>query len=166
MAFVTPTNVAPGNVLTASRYNQDVVENMDQLAPFFSAWSSWTPVLKQGTTTFGFTNTRSRYLSIGKMVMATTDLTVTSGTGQVNQRVSLEFGTGGTALPTAASSAGIGGSFMVFDAGNTIFAGYARGNGTAAVQFNRDGNGNDFGIGDIQMTTNDTLRAMFIYEAA
>jgi hypothetical protein len=28
MAFVTPTNVAPGNLLTASRYNQDVVGNV------------------------------------------------------------------------------------------------------------------------------------------
>jgi hypothetical protein len=31
MAFVTPTDVATGEVLTASRYNQDVVENMDSL---------------------------------------------------------------------------------------------------------------------------------------
>ena len=29
MAFVTPTDVATGEVLTASRYNADVVENMD-----------------------------------------------------------------------------------------------------------------------------------------
>jgi hypothetical protein len=31
MAFVTPTDVATGEVLTASRYNQDVVENMSVL---------------------------------------------------------------------------------------------------------------------------------------
>lgn len=31
MAFITPTDVAPGNVLTAARYNQDVVENTKQL---------------------------------------------------------------------------------------------------------------------------------------
>jgi hypothetical protein len=31
MAFVTPTDVATGEVLTASRYNQDVVENVIQL---------------------------------------------------------------------------------------------------------------------------------------
>ena len=166
MAFVTPTNVTVGSVLTASRYNADVTANMTELAPFFSEWTSWTPVLKQGTTTFGITNSRSRYLSVGKMVMATTDLIVTSGTGQASQAVLVEFGTGGTALPTAANAAGIGGSFMVFDAGNTIFAGYARGSSTTSVLFNRDGNGNTFGIGDIQMTTNDILRATFIYEAA
>ena len=31
MAFVTPTDVATGEVLTASRYNQDVVANMEAL---------------------------------------------------------------------------------------------------------------------------------------
>jgi hypothetical protein len=31
MAFVTPTDVATGDVLTASRYNQDVVENVTAL---------------------------------------------------------------------------------------------------------------------------------------
>jgi len=67
MAFITPTNVATGDVLTATRYNADTVANMTEMAPFFGTWTSWTPTLSGGFSN-GNATTVGRYLKVGKMV--------------------------------------------------------------------------------------------------
>jgi hypothetical protein len=68
MAFTNPTNVSVGSVLTASRYNQDVVGNWNM---FGAAWTTFTPTLTAVTTNpnLGSTGTTNgAYLQLGKFV--------------------------------------------------------------------------------------------------
>jgi len=89
MAFVTPTNVTVGSVLTASKYNADVTENMTQLAPLFAAWTAYTPVWTN--LTVGNATNTGRYSQVGKWVVYQGQITwgsTTSATGS-NTTVSL-----------------------------------------------------------------------------
>jgi hypothetical protein len=107
MAFITPGTVVAGDVLTAARYNQDVVANGTELAPFFGAWESYTPVLTAATTnpTLGTgSNSTARYLKVGRLVIYTFSITFgTSGTaaGSGEYRVSLPFGRASSSSPPA-----------------------------------------------------------------
>jgi hypothetical protein len=62
MAFVIPTDVTVGSVLTASRYNADVVENMTAIG---GAWESYTPTFTNVTTTGGTID--AKYVAAGKL---------------------------------------------------------------------------------------------------
>lgn len=64
MPYVAPTSVSTGDVLTAARYNSDVVGNWATLA---GAWSTWTPTLTG--ITLGNGTLEARYLQIGKLVV-------------------------------------------------------------------------------------------------
>jgi hypothetical protein len=77
MAFDNLTDVTVGSVLTASRYNEDVVDNMTELAPFFGAWTSWTPTVSQ-TGARTITNQQSRFLQVGKLVNLYAGVTITN----------------------------------------------------------------------------------------
>ena len=68
MPYVAPTSVSTGDVLTAARYNSDVVGNWTTLG---GAWSTWTPTLTGITvgTGVGAGTLEARYLQIGKLVM-------------------------------------------------------------------------------------------------
>ena len=94
MAWVTPTNVATGDVLTAATWNQAVVANAVEVAPFFGAWTSYTPTLSQGASTnITKTVTAARYLKVGRMVAIYVRLAITgAGTGANEIRVSLPSG--------------------------------------------------------------------------
>lgn len=82
MPFANPTSVTAGSVLTASRYNADVVGNWNTFA---DAWTSWTPTVDASS---GWkptlTNTGSRYLKIGRLVLFYATFTInTVNTGSV-----------------------------------------------------------------------------------
>jgi hypothetical protein len=62
MAFVIPTDVTVGSVLTASRYNADVVENMTAIG---GAWTSFTPTWTN--LTVGNATQNSAYIAAGKL---------------------------------------------------------------------------------------------------
>lgn len=62
MAWVTPSNVATGDVLTASKWNQDVVENWNALG---DAWTAYTPTWTN--LTVGNATQNSAYIAIGKL---------------------------------------------------------------------------------------------------
>ena len=66
MAWTTPGTATAGEVLTAAFWNANVRDNSNELAPFFAAWTTWTPSLT-GITTGNGTVT-AKYLQIGKMV--------------------------------------------------------------------------------------------------
>jgi len=98
MGWVTPSNVAPFDTLSASRWNQDVVANAAELAPFFGPWStSHTPALTAVTTnpTLGSgSSALSVYLKVGLLVIYR--FSITFGTSGVNAgsgvyRVSVPF---------------------------------------------------------------------------
>jgi hypothetical protein len=63
MAFVTPTEVTVGSVLTATRYNEDVVGNWEVFA---DAYTAFTPTLANLTQGNGTLVARER--KIGRMV--------------------------------------------------------------------------------------------------
>jgi hypothetical protein len=163
MAFVTPTDVATGEVLTASRYNQDVVENFTQLDPLFSAWTAYTPVWTNLTVGNG-TNT-GRYLQVGKAVVYQGQITwgsTTSATGS-NTTVSLPV--------TAATVTGLGfqGSGYINDAGSRFYmVNVWRGSATTALFVHSESGGAGLVTGTAPMTwaTSDALSWQLMYEAA
>lgn len=68
MAWVTPTNVSTGDVLTAAKWNQDVVENWNALG---GAWTSFTPSLTGFGTlsiTQGNSTVSGSYIKVGRYV--------------------------------------------------------------------------------------------------
>ena len=81
MAWTTPGTATAGDVLTAAFWNTQVRDNMVELAPFFGAWTDFTPTFTQGAT-LTYTKRRTRYLQIGKLVIAQISVDFTSaGTG-------------------------------------------------------------------------------------
>jgi hypothetical protein len=75
MAFVIPTDVTVGSVLTASRYNADVVENMTAIG---GAWTSYTPTWTN--LTVGNATQNSAYVEAGKLYFVRIGLTFGSTT--------------------------------------------------------------------------------------
>jgi hypothetical protein len=63
MAFVIPTDVTVGSVLTASRYNADVVANMTAIG---GAWTTYTPSFSNLTKGNG--TSEAAYMQAGKFV--------------------------------------------------------------------------------------------------
>jgi len=162
MAWVTPSNVATGDVLTAATWNQSVVANAAELAPFFGAWTSWTPTLKQSATPTQ-TNTRSRYVKVGKTVFATYVITIGSGTaGTSGQAITLDFSN----IGTAADAQAVVGGFRHFDAGSTNYVGIAVGSSTTVADFAVDGYGAQHGGQPVQLTNGDIFRGWLMIELA
>ena len=160
MAFVTPTDVATGEVLTASRYNQDVAENMTQLAPFFAAWTSYTPTLTQSGAV-AKTVTYAEYVQIGNFVWVQVSLTATgAGTGNNAITVTLPF--------AASSTAGVSGAAFVLDANVNSYVGTARGVTTTTVAFfQNQGGGTAIGQSpNFALANTDIVQFSAFYEAA
>ena len=109
MAWTTPGTAVAGDVLTAAFWNSNVRDNSLELAPFFSAWTDFSPTFSQGAT-ITYTKRRTRYLQIGKLVIA---------------QVSVDFTSAGTAgnvlsmtLPVtvvSVSNWNLVGSFLFYD---------------------------------------------------
>ena len=77
MAWTTPGTATAGDVLTASFWNTQVRDNMIELAPFMTTFTSWTPTIAQnGTRTI--TNTNSKYVKIGRFVFGRVNVTITN----------------------------------------------------------------------------------------
>ena len=76
MPWVNPTTVSTGDVLTASRYNSDVVANWNM---YGAAWTDWTPTLSGGWAN-GNATTTGKYLKIGRFVSYWTRVVVGSTT--------------------------------------------------------------------------------------
>jgi hypothetical protein len=164
MAWTNLGTVAPGDVLRANSgtaaYN-GVIGNFGELAPFFSAWTSWTPTLTQpGAITK--TVSGAHYVQIGKLVVANFYLTVT-GTGTGTNAVTV-------GLPVAcARTALIIGSGTIFDANvTTSYSGQWFNTATTSCIFVGDWSGqNAWGVTpNLALAANDLIRGTVIYEAA
>lgn len=117
MAWSIGSSVTAGSVLTASRYNQDAVDNLTELAPFFGAWTSWTPaVFQNGARTS--TNTASRFLKVGRLVVATSRLTITQA-GSAGNIISCTL----PSAPQATSGDFPIGTFIYFATSGTRYVG-------------------------------------------
>lgn len=144
--------------------SQDTTTNI-KASDIGSSWLTWTPVLSQGTTTFGISivGGTARYSQINKVVIAKAYVQVTSGTGQLSQafRCTLPVpnngsdGVFGNAWIYDSSSATAYNAINLWlDANRVVFAGDWSGGGTFGI------------VPAIQVTTNDYINLLCIYEAA
>jgi hypothetical protein len=119
------------------------------------ATTTWAPDLEQfgGIT---HTTNYATYLRLGGLVVAKCRLTATAaGTAGNAIRVSLPV--------TAADANSLGGSFRLFDTGNTNFAGTVIPSSTTMAGFQTDQDGNALGITAPTIASGDVLEATFIY---
>lgn len=169
MAWVTPTNVATGDVLTASKWNQDVVANAEAIG---GAWTSFTPSWTNVTLT-GATN-EGAYIAAGKLYIVRIKLTWGAGTAFT--------GAPTLTLPNSASlKAAYGTSFqlgtvlMVDSSAGAFYYGgvHAPSSGATTVRFlsfNASGTYLIAGSWDATNPTTwasgDRMEAQFMFEAA
>lgn len=118
MAWNAPSTWTSGAILTAAQLNAQLRDNMLELAPFFSAFSSWTPQVDQGATTnIAKTVNQGKYLKIGKLAILLAQVTMTAG------------GTAGSPVKIMSSSWSAVGTFsgqphgggFIYDASTTTY---------------------------------------------
>jgi len=71
VAFVAPSTVSSGDAVTAAAWNviaNDVIDHETYIGGTRSAWTAWTPTVTQGVSV-SLTNTNSKYLKIGSLVI-------------------------------------------------------------------------------------------------
>jgi hypothetical protein len=159
MAWTTLGTVAPGDVLRANSGTAAYNNVIGNLNVFASAWTSWTPVVTQGVNPT-FTNTRSRYIKVGRLVIATFAVAITSS-GTSNTAMALNFG----GIATASTADSAYGAFRIFDTGITNYAGTLVAASSTVMNLYQDGNGNPLGFGQ-QFTSGDLFSGFFVFEAA
>jgi hypothetical protein len=128
-----------------------------------AAWQDWTPVVKQGTTTFGVTVQYGKYCQIQKTIIASCGLVIASGTGQAGSNVSVDLPTG---LPMTNTNRVLGAAWIYDASANTSYGAFASVAGTTSFVFIGDwaAGGSWGGSPNIQMTTNDQIRLTITYE--
>jgi hypothetical protein len=110
MAYTTPTTHVAGETLPAADWNV-VVNDVIATAPFFSAWTDYTPTWTQGVTVAN-TKTYARYMSVGKMCWVSLRLAATgAGTGGAQISISLPV----TAIRGVTENYNICGAAMYYD---------------------------------------------------
>lgn len=166
MAFVLPTDVATGDVLTASRYNQDVVENMERIG---GAWTSFTPSWT-GLTVGNATQTAA-YLAAGKLYVVRVQITLGSTSSVAGAEMTLPDG---ASLSSGYSINHLVGSAGYLDSGAALHSGLVSPSSTVtrvrfltqavsgtAVVFDTVAN-----IRPFTWATGDILAAQFVFERA
>jgi hypothetical protein len=117
MAWTTPGTATAGEVLTASFWNTQVRDQFTELAPFMTAWTSYTPTL--GGFTLGNGTLTGAYLKVGRMVMVRVKFIFGSTSGTAN------FMT--ISLPSVAAAANqseiFGGNVLLVDSGGSRYMG-------------------------------------------
>lgn len=98
-----PGTWSPGDVLTADDLNA------------IGTWTSYTPVLKQGTTTVTATVNSAYYMTINKFVVLNVDLSVTAA-GPGNQDITITLPVNASTISTTVRSIGAG---IFYDASAT-----------------------------------------------
>lgn len=79
MAWTAPSTWVSGAILTAAQLNQQLRDNMLELAPFFSNWNDYTPTLSNGWA-LGNATYVAKYLKVGNFVSFYTTITIGSST--------------------------------------------------------------------------------------
>ncbi len=153
MATQYTAGIVPGQKWTAAIANQ-----------IGAVWETWTPVVRQGTTTFGVTVNTARYARIQKVVVATMAVTIASGTGQVGIPLNMSL-----PIPSNNPTWGTYGSAWILDVStSTPYAAILNVTSSTEASFFGDWSttGTWGGSPNIQMATSDQIRAYLVYEAA
>ena len=126
MAFDNLTDVTVGSVLTASRYNSDVVENMTAIG---GAWTAYTPTWTN--LTVGSATQEHAYVAAGKLHVVRIEITLNGSTLSGQPEFTLPDGV--SVHPQHADTAPLGSGFLLdASAGNGVFAYFCRSSTTAA----------------------------------
>jgi hypothetical protein len=83
-----------------------------------SAWTSWTPTVRQGATTLSTTGNLSTYIQYGKLVFIKCSIGITS-TGSAGGRISVTSPISHTLVPVKYAI----GNFVYIDAGTCFYNG-------------------------------------------
>lgn len=163
MAWITPTTVSTGDVLTASRYNADVQANLTELAPLFAAWTTHSPVTVTQTNAITTTANYSKYVKIGRLVVWNFKLTYSSGTGaNTALTVTLPF----SSASSESRSIGSGGFFDASASTNYNGSWYIASASTITLTTDATGAQSFGNTPAVTITTSDLFHGFVIYEAA
>ena len=174
MAWTTPGTATAGEVLTAAFWNTNVRDNSNELAPFFTAWTSFTPVLKGSTTnpTLGTgSSATGSYLKIGRLLIVTA--TITFGTsGVVNgSGIILMDLPASLSLSTQSNASAVGSAALIDSSGNRAYGMTVTGtSGTGAATqvgfraFDSAGGSFFFYDNPITIAASDSFRVQIICE--
>ena len=168
MAWVEPTEVTTGDVLTAAKWNQDVVANMVALG---GAWESFSA--SWSNLTVGNGTEAAAYIAVGKLYMVRYGLTFGSTSAMGTEPTltlpnSSSFATG---MQIAANQVG---HATMLDTGTTTYAAAVQYDTSTTVRLRAYNAASTYlqAIGTpaasvpFTWTTGDVLTLQFVYEAA
>ena len=149
----------------ANTYTQSQVDGfVSSLGGTSTAWTTFTPVMKQGATTLTATISYARYKQIGKTVFLQVNATITN-TGATNGVISIDFPSGLSPVNSANEPAL--GTMYIRDTGTAYYAGGVTSNVSAFI--GRAHNSQDsMGANTPAFTlvNNDTVAIQVTYEVA
>ena len=166
MAFTTPVTVDPGDAILASLWNEQIRDQFDELAPFFSAWTDYTPTISNVTQGNG--TLVARYLRVGDRIIFYVKFTFGS-TSAISGSAPV-----GISLPVTMRESFAGGfTGALIDAGTNFYLPMITANSTTSVNMYVAGTQGE-GIGSLNFTTtrpftwttNDIISLAGTYEAA
>jgi hypothetical protein len=129
------------------------------------AWTSYTPTLKQSSTTVTATVNYAKYKQLGKTVFLRVKLTST-GTGSAGGKIAISAPA--SLAPTTDSLETVYGNFGMLDAGVAYYHGFAYYTSTAGFGGIAQGAGDGMGANSpsITVATNDVFMISVVYEVA
>jgi len=159
MPWTTPATLSARDRISAAFWNTQVRDNMVELAPYFAAWTTWTPTISQNGTRTSTVNS-ARYIKIGRNVRAIVSVNITQA-GTSGNLIICSIPTG---TPVAIGETAIG-MFTYSRTTGTRYAGTAALYSGNQVIFQVSGTGNAMGADPAFATANgDYLSINFSYE--
>jgi hypothetical protein len=158
----TPARLAVGSASTS--YLRPDPSSSTGLKWDNDAWTSFTPIIKQGATTLTANVAYSRYKQIGKTVFLQIDATITN-TGSTNGAITIDVPSG--VFPVNSTNEGVIGNMYIRDTGTAFYAGIVATNGV--IFFGRAyGSVNSMGASNPAFTlvNNDTVSIQVTYEVS
>jgi hypothetical protein len=143
---------------------RDLADLGDSALGIESAWTTFTPTLKQGATTLTATIAYAKYKQIGKTVFLQIDATITN-TGATNGVITVNFPSGLT--PINKTNESILGSMYIRDTGTAYYNGIVTSNGSVFLA-RAYGSTDSMGTNTPAFTlvNNDTVAIQVTYEVA
>ena len=162
MAWTTPsTAVAGSTALTAAFWNEQVRDNLDEVAPIMTAWTDYSSSVTFTNFTKGSATVATKYLVIGNMVVFRGRVTLSGSTMGTDPQVSIPFPPASGATDTSF------GSGIIVDAGTRAYAISCGINGSGRLNFitaDASGGGTIAATTPFTWANNDVFAWTIIYE--